>query len=96
MADDISVRIGLSLGDMRYPIPPDYLHAQLLQDLALMFGKNGYSLSSFNLTSGALPTGRLLGNILLLEELQYDKNIFIRFKAILNRREVLSFRDSEQ
>jgi hypothetical protein len=75
MADDIALRIGRSMGDAKFVVPPDYLHVQLLQDLTLMFGKNGYSLSSFNLTSGSLPTARLLGNRLLLEELQYDKNM---------------------
>jgi hypothetical protein len=49
MVDDLSYRIAQSMNDPTLVIPPDYLHSELLQELSIMFGKNGYSLSSFNI-----------------------------------------------
>ena len=61
------------MGNSGVATPPEYLYPQLLQDLALMFAKNGYSVSSFNLFSDFANTSQMLGNMLILEELQYDK-----------------------
>ena len=74
MADDISLRVGRSLGDSRDVIPSDYLYVQLIQELTLLFGRNDHSFSSFNLTTVPIPSGRLLGNRLVLEEMQHDRN----------------------
>ncbi|KAM0915483.1 hypothetical protein ACQ4PT_010818 [Festuca glaucescens] len=74
MADDIAFQIARSLNDTVQAIPSEYLHIQLLHELSVMFGKNGYSLSSFGISTESIRTGRLLGNRLILEELQYDRN----------------------
>jgi hypothetical protein len=64
MADNISVRIYLSLGNQWFVITPaEYLHIQLLQDFILMFGKMSL-LSSFNFPR-AYTNGRLIGNWLI-------------------------------
>jgi hypothetical protein len=39
-----------------------------------MFGKNGYSLSSFSICTDSVIGARILGNRLILEEMQYDKD----------------------
>lgn len=70
MRDDISLRIGSSLGNLCQVIPTES-HVRLLQKLAVMFGTNGHSLG-FNIES--IPAERLLGNRLIMEELQYDAN----------------------
>ncbi|KAM0863479.1 hypothetical protein ACQ4PT_044573 [Festuca glaucescens] len=74
MADDIAFQIARSLNDTIQAIPSEYLHIQLLHELSVMFGKNGYSLSSFGISTESITTGRSLGNRLILEELQYDRN----------------------
>lgn len=76
MADDISMQIGLSLGDTCQVIPAEYFHTQLLQEISRMFGKNWYILSSFNVCTESIPPGELLGNRFILEEQRHDKNIF--------------------
>ncbi|KAM0859113.1 hypothetical protein ACQ4PT_047400 [Festuca glaucescens] len=95
MADDILIRIEASLGNSGGAIPSDYLHTQLLQELNLMFAKNGSMLSSFNLTVGPIPAGQILGNRLILEELQYDRNILaaesISLKSRLNGEQTLIY-----
>jgi hypothetical protein len=74
MADDIAFQIARALNDTIQAIPSEYLHIQLLHELFIMFGKNGYSLSSFGISTESITTGRSLGNRLILEELQYDRN----------------------
>ncbi|KAM0844935.1 hypothetical protein ACQ4PT_056727 [Festuca glaucescens] len=74
MADDIAFQIARSLNDTIQAIPSEYLHIQLLHELSVMFAKNGYSLSSFGISTESITTGRSLGNRLILEELQYDRN----------------------
>nr|XP_051226821.1 uncharacterized protein LOC127344561 [Lolium perenne] len=74
MSDDLYARIAQSMSDGRLVIPSQYLHAQLLQELSIMFGSNGYSLASFNISTDSLLSGRLLDNRLVIEEMQYDKN----------------------
>lgn len=75
MANDIFVRIGISLVNPICVVPPDYLHIKLLQGLNFMFAKNGSSLLLFHLCVGSIPTGQLLSNRLILEELQYDRDL---------------------
>ncbi|KAM0826906.1 hypothetical protein ACQ4PT_068551 [Festuca glaucescens] len=74
MTDDIAFRISSSLPNPRQVIRPECLYVQLLQDLAVLFGRNGYSLTSFNISTDSLRSGMLFGNRLLLEEMQYDKS----------------------
>jgi hypothetical protein len=74
MTDDLASQIKQSLGDSDLVIPPEYLYSQLLQELSIMFGKNGYSLSSFGISTDFQSGARLLGNRLILEEMQYDKD----------------------
>jgi hypothetical protein len=74
MVDDLSYRIAQSMNDPTLVIPPDYLHSELLQELSIMFGKNGYSLSSFNIATDSMLGARIFGNRLILEEMQYDKD----------------------
>lgn len=73
MSDDIAFQIARSLNDTVQAIPSEYLHIQLLHELSVMFGRNGYSLSYFGISTESIHTGRLLGNRLILEELQYDR-----------------------
>ena len=49
-----------------------------------MFGKNGYSLSFFNISSDCQVGARLLGNMLILEEMQYDKDYLRRTASTLH------------
>jgi hypothetical protein len=74
MLDDISYRIVQSMNDLSLVIPPEYLHSELLQELSVMFARNGYSLSSFNISTDSILGARIIGNRLILEEMQYDKN----------------------
>jgi hypothetical protein len=74
MTDDLASQIKQSLGDSDLVFPPEYLYFQLLQELSIMFGKNGYSLSSFGISTDFQSGARLLGNRLILEEMQYDKD----------------------
>jgi hypothetical protein len=73
MTDDLASQIKQSLGDSDLVIPPEYLYSQLLQELSIMFGKNGYSLSSFGISTDFQSGARLLGNRLILEDTTYIK-----------------------
>ena len=42
MTDDLVIQIRRSQNDDDLSIPPQYLQAQLLQELSIMFSKNGY------------------------------------------------------
>jgi hypothetical protein len=68
------LQIGSSLGHSRKIICSKYLHLQLLQELSVMFSKNGHSLASSNGTE-SIPAERLLGNRLIMGELEYDIRI---------------------
>lgn len=68
MAEDISYRISLALGNSRYDVPSDYLQERLVCELASMFTKNGSCLSSFNLTSRTIPNDDECFNRLVAEE----------------------------
>jgi hypothetical protein len=61
-----------SLDDSRQVIPSEYLYGQLLQKLYIMFGRNGYSLTPFIISTNSICSGRLLSNRLILEEMQYE------------------------
>jgi hypothetical protein len=74
MTDDLAAQIIHSLGDANLIIPPEYLYSQLLHELSVMFAKNGYSLSSFNIAIDNQVGGRIHNNRLILEEMQYDKD----------------------
>ncbi|XP_071675707.1 uncharacterized protein [Lolium perenne] len=71
--DGFGFPIASSVQDRAEAIPTEYLYARLLQELSIMFGKNGYSLQSFNISTDSILSGRSLGNRLLLEEMQYDR-----------------------
>jgi hypothetical protein len=65
------LQIGSSLGHSFEVIYSKYLHIQLLQELSVMFSKNGHSLASSTGTEYILAE-RLLGNRLITGELEYD------------------------
>jgi hypothetical protein len=73
ICETTSLQIGSSLGNSRQLILTEYLHSQLLQELAVMFGSNGHFLAC-NIFTESIPAERLLGNKLIMEGLQCDKN----------------------
>lgn len=72
MVDDFALQIALCVQDRPEATPTEYLYARLLQEVSVMFGRNGYSLESFNISTVSILSGRYLGNRLLLEEMQYE------------------------
>ena len=74
MTDDLVIRIRRSLNDPDLSVPPQYLQTKLLQELSIMFSRNGYSLESFNICTASLHGARILGNRLIIEEMQYDRD----------------------
>lgn len=72
MAEDISYRLSMAIGNPRYDVPEDFLQDQLMCELSSMFSKNGSSISSFNLTSRTIPVKNECLNRLVAEELCYE------------------------
>lgn len=72
MAEDISYRLSMALGNRKYVVLPEFLYEQVLRELGSLFAKNGSCLSAFNLTTRSISVDSDCQNRLVAEEMRYD------------------------
>ncbi|XP_052165157.1 uncharacterized protein LOC127782122 [Oryza glaberrima] len=83
LADDILNRTRNLLDNPSYHVADHYLQVQFLNELSVLFFKNGLMLEAYNLSLGPIPTHHNYENQLISEELSYDRAFLIKEVAAL-------------
>lgn len=72
LADDLQYHTRLALQNPNYVVPVMILQNRLLEELEIVFNKNGASINAYGLPNKTSTTERVLENKLIQEELSYD------------------------
>ncbi|KAM0832332.1 hypothetical protein ACQ4PT_064970 [Festuca glaucescens] len=78
LAEDIQYRIRSSLHDASYTVPVDELRNMLLDELAVVFAKNGSSISNHALPLKTVDANDLIVNNMVSDELSQDCETLIK------------------
>ena len=72
MADDIQYQLRENISNKSYTIPDSTLRDFLLDDLTILFARNGGNIRDYNIPTRNNPSSVFRGNRLIEEELSYD------------------------